>query len=100
MGTRDEDDVEYLVVARTHDRLYVEQANYARTIAIPTLGVRTTEFDITPERAQALYESGRQAATQFLSTWDFAAYIAAFRRGREPSRRAHLVAEMGAAASP
>ena len=29
-----------------HDRLYVEQANYARTIAIPTLGVGTTEFDL------------------------------------------------------
>ena len=54
-----------------HDRLYVEQANYARTIPIPTLGVGTTEFDITPARALALYDSGRAAAEKFLSTWDF-----------------------------
>src|SRR6266540_2400212 len=49
-----------------HDRLYVEKAEYARTIAIPTLGVGTTEFGITRERALALYESGRDAAEKFL----------------------------------
>ncbi|MGH7620806.1 MAG: patatin-like phospholipase family protein, partial [Gemmatimonadaceae bacterium] len=31
-----------------HDRLYLEKAEYARTIPIPTLGVGTTEFDIKP----------------------------------------------------
>ena len=48
-----------------HDRLYVQQADYARTIPIPTLGVRTTEFDITPAQTAALFESGRSAA----ATW-------------------------------
>src|SRR2546426_4218689 len=41
-----------------HDRLYVEKAQYARTVPIPTLGVRTTEFDLPRDRAQALYDSG------------------------------------------
>ena len=45
-----------------HDRLYLEKATFVRTIPIPTLGVSTTEFDITPERVRALYESGRKAA--------------------------------------
>ena len=45
-------DIDFLkAIAETmmeaHDRFYVEQANYARTIPIPTMGVRTTEFDIT-----------------------------------------------------
>jgi NTE family protein len=70
-----------------HDRLYVEQANFARTIPIPTLGVRTTEFDIQPDRAQALFDSGANAAHTFLSGWDFEAYIARFRSGTPPSRR-------------
>ena len=70
-----------------HDRLYVEQANYARTIPIPTLGVGTTEFDLSTERALALYDSGRWAAEKFLATWDFDAYIAEFRSGKEHSRR-------------
>ncbi len=73
-----------------HDRLYVEKANYARTIPIPTLGVGTTEFAIAPERARALYESGRRAAADFLDHWDFAAYIAEFRRDKLHSRRAEI----------
>jgi NTE family protein len=59
-----------------HDRLYVEQAEFARTIAIPTLGVHTTEFDLSRERAQALYDSGRTAAEQFLESWDFDELVA------------------------
>ena len=49
-----------------HDRLYLEEHDFARTIAIDTLGVRTTEFDLSPERAEKLYESGRFAAGRFL----------------------------------
>jgi NTE family protein len=77
-----------------HDRLYVEQANYARTIPIPTLGVGTTEFDLSRERALALYDSGRWAAEKFLDNWDFDAYIAEFRTGKEYSRREAVVASM------
>ncbi len=74
-----------------HDRFYVDQANYARTIPIPTLGVGTTEFDITAERASALFESGRAAAKKFLDSWDFAAYIEQFRTGTSPTRRESLL---------
>jgi NTE family protein len=80
-----------------HDRLYLDKATFARTIPIPTLGVGTTEFDITPTRAQALYESGRQAASHFLDQWDFEAYVQEFRRGKElPSRREELTAALRA----
>jgi len=75
-----------------HDRLYLEKATYARTIAIPTLGIGTTEFDIAPERVRELYDSGHKAAADFLDQWDFAAYIQEFRRGQEHSRRADLLA--------
>ena len=43
-----------------HDRLYVEKATYARTIPIPTLGVGTTEFDLTRERALDALRLGSQ----------------------------------------
>jgi NTE family protein len=79
-----------------HDRLYVEKATYARTIPIPTLGVGTTEFDITPARVSSLYDSGHEAASRFLDQWDFAAYIEEFRRGKEHSRRRDLVRELAA----
>jgi NTE family protein len=81
-----------------HDRLYIEQAQFARTIAIPTLGVGTTEFDLSEERATALFEAGRTAASEFLATWDFDGYKAAFRSGQEHHRREDVVAEMAEAA--
>ena len=70
-----------------HDRLYIEKANYARTIPIPTLGIGTTEFDIPRDRVQLIYDSGHKAASEFLDRWDFDAYIEEFRRGRSHSRR-------------
>jgi|RhiMetdeSRZDD1v2_1073273.scaffolds.fasta_scaffold410513_2 NTE family protein len=80
-----------------HDRLYVEKAQFARTISIPTLGVGTTEFELPRERAESLYESGRQAAQKFLETWSFDAYISEFRSGKEHHRREEIGAELQAA---
>jgi NTE family protein len=78
-------------VMEAHDRLYLEKSTFARTIPIPTLGVGTTDFSITSDRQRALYDSGRQAASDFLEVWDFSAYIAEFRSGKEHSRRQELV---------
>jgi NTE family protein len=93
-------DVDFLkaigeTMMEAHDRFYVEQANYARTIPIPTLGVRTTEFDIPPERAQRLFDSGSEATTSFLASWDFEAYKRAFRNGQAPTRRETVAAHHG-----
>jgi len=79
-----------------HDRLYVEQANYARTIPINTLGVQTTQFSIDddPQLKRKLYDSGRDAAAEFLKTWDFNAYIRTFRQGDQPTRRQRVAAAM------
>ena len=83
-----------------HDRLYVEGANYARTIPIPTLGVGTTAFNLSPERKLALYDSGRFAAEAFLKEWDFDAYVAAFRSGRQHSRRKVLAEAIAGSTAP
>jgi NTE family protein len=78
-----------------HDRLYVEQADFARTIPIPTIGVGTTEFDITPARRRELFDSGKKATEDFLASWDFDAYVEEFRQGRQHKRRHAVLAEMG-----
>jgi NTE family protein len=50
-----------------HDRLYIEEHDFEeRTIAIDSLGVGTTEFDLSGQRALVLYQSGRDAARKFL----------------------------------
>ena len=61
------------------DRFYIDADSFARTIPIPTLGITTTDFDITPAQAQALFDSGKAAAAEFLKTWDFEAYKKRFR---------------------
>lgn len=54
-----------------HDRLYVQEKDLdQRTIAIDTLGVGTTEFDLSKERTGKLYDSGRTAAKNFLPKFD------------------------------
>jgi NTE family protein len=53
-----------------HDRLYIEQKKFDKTIDIDTLGVRTTDFDLSDEHKRALYESGRKEANVFLDKFE------------------------------
>jgi NTE family protein len=53
----------------SHDKRHVEDADFLRTVGIPTVGVRTTEFDLTAEKRTRLYQSGQAAAREFLRTW-------------------------------
>ncbi|WP_312108805.1 patatin-like phospholipase family protein [Brevibacillus reuszeri] len=62
-----------------HDRLYVEKAKAVRTVFINTLGVRTTQFQLTLEMRQQLFASGEAAAHLFLDHWDFDEYVKVFR---------------------
>ncbi len=76
---------------RAHDRLYMDDHTYVRTIAIPVNGISGTKFDLSPQETQTLYQNGRNAAEQFFTTWDFEAYKATYRTGHPPrSRREQL----------
>ena len=68
-----------------HDRLYMDDETFAHTIAIPTNGIASTQFDLTKEQAQTLYESGKAAATTFFKTWDAEAYRATYGSGNIPT---------------
>jgi NTE family protein len=68
-----------------HDRFYLEETDFHRTIAIDPLGVRTTEFDLSRERALALYASGRAAAEEFLGDGRVVAVI-----GSGPRKEDHV----------
>ncbi len=74
-------------MAEAHDARYIEDAQFVRTIPIPTLGVGTTEFDITKEKSEALYQSGKQAAEKFFENWDFGQYVNKYRQGKPPPSR-------------
>jgi NTE family protein len=64
-----------------HDQRYVEQHNFARTIAIDGLGVSGTDFSISAAEKEKLYASGVAAARKFMAGWDFRAYCARWRSG-------------------
>jgi NTE family protein len=69
-----------------HDRLYIEKAQFARTIPIPTCGVGTVDFLLSDADAERLYASGRTAAKDFLKRWNFATYKREFRGRKKHSR--------------
>lgn len=52
-----------------HDERYIEKHNLIRTIKIPTLGVSTTKFDLSPQMSMNLYASGIQAGEKFFHSW-------------------------------
>lgn len=81
----------FSTMMEAHDARYIADHDFVRTVAIPTLGVRTTEFDITKEKSEALYESGRKAAEAFFGTWDFDRYVRKYRSGREVPPRGELL---------
>jgi NTE family protein len=81
----------FLTMMEAHDRIYISNGAFARTIMIPTLGVKTTDFDIAPQRAEALYRSGLEAGREFFRSWDFEQYKAVFRQAAGKSRREMLL---------
>lgn len=63
--------------------------DYARTIRIPVnvrvnggelQKISATDFDISGEETEALFENGRQAAARFLERWDFEGWLETYRR--------------------
>ena len=77
----------FSTMTKAHDARYIKDEHFVRTIPVPTLGIGTTEFDISRERSEALYQSGRQAAEEFFADWNFAEYIDAYRRGKSRLER-------------
>jgi hypothetical protein len=47
--------------------LHLDEDDLARSVFIDVAGVRTTQFDLTPEQADTLVANGRAATTAFLA---------------------------------
>lgn len=62
-------------ILEAHDERHIKDSNFDRTIAIPTLGVKTTDFGIQAERRQRLYEAGYDSARAFFSKWRWNNYV-------------------------
>ncbi|HEY8528475.1 MAG TPA: patatin-like phospholipase family protein [Paenibacillaceae bacterium] len=91
-----------------HDERYIEKHNQLRTVQIPTLGVGTTEFHISPEKSLELYVSGLKAGIAFFRKWpETAAQVSQIQAAKEregdqyrtvpPGRTTGTAAESGTA---
>jgi len=63
-----------------HDNRFVEEKNFKRTITIPTMGIRATDFGISEERIRSLYDSGVAAARDFFKDWNYRYYLLRYGR--------------------
>jgi len=75
----------FSTMMEAHDKMHIENEDFLRTIVIPTLGTRATDFGLAGQQRDALFQSGRQAAQTFFKTWDFQAYIRQCRMQRDPN---------------
>jgi len=48
-----------------HDKAFIDAINFERTIGIPTMGIETTQFDITDDQKNLLIRAGQEAAIAF-----------------------------------
>jgi NTE family protein len=53
----------------------------ARTVFVDTAGVAITNFNLKQADKDRLYDNGRRAAEEFLTSWDFWAYVQDYRTG-------------------
>lgn len=86
----------FTTMMEAHDARYIADASYVRTIGIPTMGVQSTDFDLSSTRADLLYQSGVDAAERFFETWSFDAYKAEFRSNRTRPSRSERLAQRSA----
>lgn len=57
-----------------NEEVYLDEKSDVRTIHIPTLGIQTTQFDLSKQDSEALFRSGYQAARRFCATWSYEAF--------------------------
>lgn len=75
-----------------HDQTHLNQPWVAaRAIAVESTNVGLLDFDISRGRLEELYDNGYAAAQNFLSTWDWPAYLERFRRSDQAPPHSHTV---------
>ncbi len=54
---------------------FLRDKDSVRTVSIPTLGVKSTAFDLSPLNRFRLYRSGYESCSAFLKKWNFGNYV-------------------------
>ncbi len=62
------------------DHLAIREADAVRTIFVQTGDISATDFSLSIDEMEKLYESGKMAAETFFRSWDFDAYCLKYRK--------------------
>ncbi|EMA6343158.1 patatin-like phospholipase family protein [Bacillus cytotoxicus] len=79
----------FKTMMQAHDLRHLDKEAKARTIKIPTGMITSTNFQLTIAEKDWLYQSGFDAATTFLQTWNFKRYINQYRRENQKRKTYH-----------
>lgn len=71
----------FFTMLDAHDNRYIKKQDQVRTILVPTQDVKLTDFSISGDRRQMLYESGVRAAENFFKSWNYDRYLSDHRGG-------------------
>lgn len=63
----------------TSEEIYFKDCDAVRIVNIPTLGINTTDFNISKDQMRYLYKSGYMSAKAFLENWNFNTYLKNYR---------------------
>lgn len=62
-------------MVNNYDEMYLSDKDRVRTINISTLGVKTTEFNISRQKSLELFNEGYKASSNFFRNWNFESYV-------------------------
>lgn len=63
-----------------NEEIYIKDKDAVRTVFIPTLGIKTTKFDLSRKMKLKSFQTGYTSAKKFLDSWDFQEYIKKYRK--------------------
>jgi len=67
----------FRTMMKANDRRFIRPDDFEqRTIKIPIKGVGTVDFDLSAQKKEELFHSGRKATEDFLANWNFDEYVA------------------------
>lgn len=70
----------FLTMMDAHDNRHILEQDQLRTISVPAVGVKLTDFSLSKSKKQRLYQSGIHAAEAFFQNWTFDQYLEARRK--------------------
>ncbi|KEK24176.1 patatin-like phospholipase family protein [Bacillus gaemokensis] len=73
----------FKTMMQAHDLRHLDKESKARTITIPTGTITSTNFELTDSEKEWLYQSGFNAANDFLQKWNFKHYVRQYRSGNQ-----------------